>query len=95
MNLPIVAFDIDGTLISENTDKPKPEMVRLLQAFYDTGKVHVVVWSGGGVDYARTIGNRIKLPAGVEYMAKTNAIRPDLAFDDMPEFDMADKVIIV
>jgi len=55
----IVAFDVDGTLIDAN-DKPRQDIIEILMHHYQEGD-KIVVWSGGGVDYARTWVNRLCL----------------------------------
>jgi hydroxymethylpyrimidine pyrophosphatase-like HAD family hydrolase len=90
----LIAFDVDGTLIDDN-DQPREGVINTLELLYFYSGADIIVWSGGGADYAEMWGNRINLPHGIKYMAKTNLIRPDIAFDDVPEFDMADKVIII
>ncbi len=89
----LIAFDVDDTLTVG--DVARPDIIKVLQALYDCGRVDIIVWSGGGKEYAEMWGRRLKLPEGIQYFAKTNLIRPDIAFDDVPEFDMADKVILV
>lgn len=44
-----IAFDVDGTLVTYN-DKPRWDIIELLKILskYNT----VIVWSGGGKDYA-------------------------------------------
>ena len=56
-----VCFDVDGTLL--NTENPKDiidytdvaELLYLLSRFKN---VHIIVWSGGGKEYAETMYNR-------------------------------------
>lgn len=50
-----IAFDVDGTLIGQtfsDEDTPKYEVIDLLLWFQRQGHT-IIVWSGGGVDYAR------------------------------------------
>lgn len=57
----IVAVDVDGTLI-DGGEGTYMEIVELVKIFSTRFKnVKVVVWSGGGENYARTIGGRIGL----------------------------------
>lgn len=56
----IVCFDVDGTLIDES-DQPIPEMVALAKALSKNPLTLVVVWSGGGIDYANMWADRLGL----------------------------------
>jgi len=55
-----ICFDVDGTLIDEDTviHSPTLDILRAF-AFQNWKNVDVIVWSGGGADYARTQFNRI------------------------------------
>lgn len=75
----IVAFDCDGTLI-DYEGKPRESIINLLKAFQAAGYCHVVVWSGGGIDYAKQIARNLNL-TGVTIHAK-GSIKVDLAIDD-------------
>lgn len=71
-----IAFDIDGTLKGEYEDQTW--LHRQLRKYAEAGH-DVIVWSGGGVDYAqRYVGYR-NLPARV--IAKCSEA-VDIAFDD-------------
>ena len=54
-----VAFDVDGTLITFS-DRPRWHVIELLKGFHAIGQT-VVVWSGGGHDYARHWVQRLYL----------------------------------
>lgn len=77
-----VAFDVDGTLIDYNYE-PKPEVVALASALITARNVRVIVWSGGGQDYAQQMAKKCGLK-DVECFAKFDANVPvvDVAFDD-------------
>jgi hypothetical protein len=90
----LVAFDVDDTLVDAH-DNPKPEVIKLLMAFYDSKLVDLVIWSGGGEEYATYWSKRLGLPRDIPCIAKSKFIRPDIAFDDGEYFSMADKVIHV
>jgi hydroxymethylpyrimidine pyrophosphatase-like HAD family hydrolase len=75
---PVVAFDVDGTLLRED-DSPREEMVTLLMMLVPYCRV--VVWSGCGLDYAAMQGRRLKLPDGITYMTKTGGFA-DISIDD-------------
>lgn len=67
-----IAFDIDGTLSDHDW------LHRLLHTYAEDGH-DVIVWSGGGDDYAKRYVERNSLPARVV----TKCSEPvDIAFDD-------------
>lgn len=80
-----VAFDIDGTLITEDGfDRPKYDVIALLVWFANAGH-RVICWSGGGKSYAEMVVRRLGLDHLVEVREKGNADdadKPDIAFDD-------------
>lgn len=81
----IVAFDIDGTLITNqdpdrkhgevsSKEVPHDEILAMLKTFSRFKNVKIVVWSGGGKKYAETIGNRLGLDPYVwRYASKLEA----------------------
>jgi len=74
---PVVAFDVDGTLIGEN-DAPREEIISILRLLVPW--CTVIVWSGCGTDYARMTGLRLGLPPEVHYRPK--GWPADITFDD-------------
>ena len=75
----IIAFDIDGCLLNEKS-KPRPEIIELLKALSKNNKI--IVWGGGGIDYARRIVDRLGIGKWVNQTAvKTKGV-VDIAFDD-------------
>ena len=86
----IIAFDVDGTLIDFD-DKPRWHVVELAEqlAFLPN---RVIIWSGGGKDYAETVARRLgfhvsdgpTLGSEVECFGKFDSNVPivDIAFDD-------------
>lgn len=74
---PVVAFDVDGTLIDGN-GKPRDEIISILRALAPW--CTVVVWSGGGIGYARDWGRKLDLPSSVIYWTKGGMV--DISFDD-------------
>lgn len=110
----IIAFDVDGTILNnENNvgDAPaylKPsegvnlEVVLLMQILAKKIKnSRIIVWSGGGRDYAEQIVRRYGLERYVsrcygkhEYEAELDG-KVDIAFDDQHSFDMAAANLIV
>ena len=90
----VVAFDCDGTLLRLN-EKPNDDVIAILKMFSKLG-AFVIIWSGGGDDWARRVADKCGVLHHADMIiAKDNRIRIDLAFDDEPEFNMAEKVIIV
>lgn len=89
-----VAFDCDGTLV--NLDGTlRDEVCRLLIAFLSSGGFKVIVWSGGGKDYAQSVWRRVvakyelldgmsDLVELVEVKAKDQVTKPELSIDDQP-----------
>lgn len=78
----IIAFDVDGTLIhqvGEREDTPRYEIIQLFRSFEALG-CHMIIWSGGGVDYATRWAEKLGLKA--EIWAKGEGV-PDIAFDDL------------
>lgn len=68
----VFAFDIDGTLIRnegkdrqhgivENNDVPIVHQINTLMVLSTYKNIRIVVWSGGGKQYAETWGNRLGL----------------------------------
>lgn len=72
----VVAFDVDGTLISNETDIPKAnERIRTLLIVLSSFKnVKIVVWSGGGELYARQCAAAIGIGGYVENYYDKNQI---------------------
>lgn len=81
----ILAFDIDGTLITNldpdrehgevsSKEVPHPDIIAMLKTFSRFKNVKIVVWSGGGKAYAESIGRRLELDKYVwRYAGKTEA----------------------
>lgn len=75
-----VAFDVDGCLIESN-DQPRWQVIDLLRAF-DAMGWHIIVWSGGGVDYCWMWVRRLGLFSMVDEVIRKGAERVDVCFDD-------------
>lgn len=81
----ILAFDIDGTLITNvdpdrehgevsSKEVPHDEIVAMLKTFSRFKNIKILVWSGGGKAYAETIGRRYELDKYVwRYASKLEA----------------------
>lgn len=89
-----IAFDVDDTLIVPAIameDEPHPyignygavpnyPVISLYKWFQSQGN-EIIIWSGGGIDYAKTWGEKLGLnPFTVWIKAKSDDI--DIAFDD-------------
>ncbi len=101
----IISFDIDGTLISntnglgqEQLNIPIFQLITLLSSMKNT---KIIVWSGGGQDYAEQIVKKYGVSQYIERCFDKSSYdealygKVDIAFDDIHEFSLADKNIIV
>jgi phosphoserine phosphatase len=88
-----IAFDVDGTLINlDNT--PNFEVIDLFRWFQRNGD-RCIIWSGGGVEYAKHWGEKLGLyphAYAVKSSLETGLHGVDIAVDD--EFVMLGKVNI-
>jgi len=101
----IIAFDVDGTLISNTNglgqERLNIPIYNLMVLLSSMKNVKVIVWSGGGQDYATQIVLKYGLGKYVESIYskqdydETIHGKVDIAFDDQHEFCLADKNIIV
>jgi phosphoserine phosphatase len=106
----VIAFDIDGTLLNNEGIPPatpphlRPptsvnlEAILLLQLLASKMKnTRILVWSGGGQDYAEGIVRRYGLEKYVDrcYGKSECEETVDIAFDDVHACTLADKNIIV
>ena len=99
----LVAFDVDGTLIGKG-DIPLFTM-NILEAFWvqKWKNVDVIVWSGGGADYARTMIERHADWARgrncwyskLQYEELRKKYHKVIAFDDIQDTRLGDINLIV
>lgn len=81
-----IAFDVDDTLIIPSIalgfeqDIPNYNTIDLYHWFQEQGH-YMIIWSGGGVDYAKHWANKLGLEAN-EYPMKEFREDIDIAFDD-------------
>ena len=84
----VIAWDTDDTLIIPScatgfdTDVPNYETIAIYRWFQLQGN-HIIIWSGGGADYAKQWAQKFGLQAD-EYLTKDakHKDRIDIAFDD-------------
>lgn len=85
----IIAFDCDGTLLSLQ-DNPIHKNIQHLLWYINNGD-RVIVWSGGGRQYAETIARRVLgnvyLEKGLIICSMKNKeqaekLKPDICYDD-------------
>lgn len=83
------AFDCDGTLQDHN-DEPRHHILEILKALAAADH-SIVVWSGGGKDYAYAVARRHRIDGLVgRFASKTESkkqggdIWADVCFDDQP-----------
>lgn len=81
-----VAFDVDDTLIVPSVatdmavDTPSYSVISIYRWFQQQGS-YMIVWSGGGEDYARMWAEKLGLqPDEVRHKRKCDDV--DIAFDD-------------
>ena len=83
-----IAFDVDDTLIIPccatglDQDVPNYDTIAIYCWFQAQGN-YMIIWSGGGADYAKMWANRLGLTAD-EIIAKDTRLKDqiDIAFDD-------------
>lgn len=81
-----VAFDVDGTLITQDvtgTDSPRYHVIRLFQLF-QLFNCEMHIWSGGGIDYATRWAEKLGLDAKI---VEKFSFEPDIIVDDGYEVD--------
>lgn len=105
----IIAFDIDGTLLSNEGIPPGTlpyertrtsvnlEAILLLQILSKLKNSRIIVWSGGGKDYAEQFVRLCGLERYVDkcYFKSECDEHVDICFDDVHACKLADKNLIV
>jgi len=83
-----IAFDIDDTLIipavatNMPSDTPNYEIIAVYKWFQKQGHT-MILWSGGGIDYAKTWGEKLGLaPFTVRVKEYDTDEDVDICFDD-------------
>lgn len=93
-------FDVDGTLIDEEKEYNSTLALLRILGLQNWKNVDIIVWSGGGKQYAETIGNRLSL-YGVKYHSKLEhkELRKKydkiIAVDDIQDTRLGDVNMIV
>lgn len=89
----VVAFDVDETLILQDQngkDYPNYPVIELLRWFKDRGHA-IIIWSGGGEDYATMWAQKLGFP-DVIIVPKTKEaaqeLDVDIAVDDSHELTL-------
>lgn len=83
----VIAFDVDGTLIDAGP-KYYEDIIQTLRVVSKWKNVKVVVWSGGGKEYAERWVRLLSLEKYVWKCASKTEwkdIRPDIAIDDIQD----------
>jgi hypothetical protein len=82
----IIAIDVDNTLLVRERDKTvlRSDMVVLMMTVKGLGLAEIVVWSGGGQDYAEQMVNRYGISHLVDRCAGKgdSTLHPDITIDD-------------
>lgn len=90
--MPVIAFDVDGTLYVEEVrdgnrhEIPRWDVIEMLKTFKNFGWT-IIVWSGGGEDYAARYGRLFFITDYVDkFMLKPREPKQysvvDIAVDD-------------
>lgn len=95
-----ICFDVDGTLI--DNEKEHHSTLALLRVFtlQKWKNLDVIVWSGGGKDYAETIGTRlslysVKYHSKLEHQELRRKYSKLIAIDDIQDTAIGDINLIV
>lgn len=100
----VIAFDVDGTILNNEgipSDIPSGlnlEVVTLIQIFSTKMKnTRIIVWSGGGKEYAERVVREYGLEKYVDRCYGKNDCEEhvDICFDDVHTCSLADKNLIV
>lgn len=105
MNKITIAFDVDGTLRDNREGyehgnpigaQPNERIRTLLITLASFKNTQIIVWSGGGRDYAEDIVRAFKLESYVDKcLSKESGFVPDIAIDDIHECNLGQFNLIV
>lgn len=73
----VVGFDVDGTLI-DLLSRPRYDVISAFK-FFKSINCKMIIWSGGGLDYARNWARKLGLDATI---INKGSMKVDIAFDD-------------
>ncbi len=100
-----IAFDVDGTIITNanglGAERLNVDVYNLMVLLSQMKNVDIIVWSGGGAEYAAQIVHKYGLSKYVSNCFSKQDYddsivdKVDIAFDDEHEFSMADKNLII
>lgn len=100
-----VCFDVDGTLVLDDVEIENTTHLLLSFLQQPFKNVDVIVWSGGGAEYAETMLKRCEVPSGflssikfhskLEYKALRGRYSVILAIDDVQDTRLGDINLIV
>lgn len=105
-----IAFDVDGTLrcnCSETCQDVNRRIVDLVYILSSMKNTKIIVWSGGGADYARNFMSKFnfkhityasKMFGGYDEQGKpifNPDIKPDIAIDDIQDCELGTINLIV
>lgn len=99
-----ICFDVDGTLIDENENINESTLDLVIALYAQKWKnADIIIWSGGGSDYARTQFERImkqalpnvKFHSKLEYAEIKGRYSRILAIDDVQDTRLGDINLIV
>lgn len=96
-SLPVIAFDVDNTLLvldEDNNIVTNEDVRALMVAIHKLGLARIMVWSGGGADYAEYATRDCGIKHMVHYYAGkgTTQIVPDITIDDQYMANFVSKV---
>lgn len=97
----LIALDVDGTLRCNCTPvckDPNEDIIRLAKILAGFKNVRLMVWSGGGKDYAQKFIDLYSLPAfAASKIDPTTWVsgKPQIAIDDEETFNLADVNLII
>lgn len=95
-----ICFDVDGTLIEEETEYHSTLALVRIFGLQEWKNVDVIVWSGGGKQYAETIGRRlaldhVKYHSKLEHQELRKKYAKMIAIDDIQDTRLGDVNMIV
>lgn len=95
-----ICFDVDGTLIDEDKEHNFTIVLLRTLCLQNWKNVDIIVWSGGGKQYAETIGRRLSLDdvkyhSKLEHQELRKKYAKIIAIDDIQDTRLGDINLIV